>query len=250
VSGETALAVDDYAPSRYTHAHALRTAGFDVVQATDGHTGLSMAQVHLPHVVLLDVNLPDMHGFEVCERLKQSRLTRHIPVIHLTATSRGDRYRRESVAAGADLFLEEPLEQQDLIRRVREIVSSRWSAPSALANVLLLTPFDDESFLYQTALQTFGHQVTCGDPEHGYELARSTLPDVIVSRIRPNSAGLDMAKAVKSDPRTADIPVVIVTTYTDNARRSTAERAGVDAYYVLPLLPDKLVEVVSRLCQR
>jgi CheY-like chemotaxis protein len=125
---QTILAVDDYGPSRYAHARLLREAGFQVFEAADGRTALEIAQRECPDLVLLDVHLPDIHGFEVCERLKGHRATKDIPVVHITATARGDRFRRESIASGADLFLQEPVPAAELIRMVREVIEKKARA--------------------------------------------------------------------------------------------------------------------------
>jgi CheY-like chemotaxis protein len=116
------LTVDDYRPSLYAHARLLRGAGFEVVEATTGRSALEIAQRERPDLVLLDVHLPDIHGFEVCERLKSHRLTKDIPVVHITSTSRGDRFQRESIAAGAAAFLQEPIDPQLLLRLVGQLL--------------------------------------------------------------------------------------------------------------------------------
>ena len=64
------LNVDDYAPGRYARTQVLKQAGFDVREATRGDEALQIAMADKPAVVLLDVNLPDMSGFEVCRRIK------------------------------------------------------------------------------------------------------------------------------------------------------------------------------------
>lgn len=237
------LAVDDYAPSRYAHTRVLREAGFHVYEADDGYTGLALAQVHLPHVVLLDVNLPDIHGFEVCERLKAQRLTSRMAVIHITATSRGDEYRRQSIAAGADLFMEEPVESNELIRAVQSVASRRLHA----GTVLLLSPYADESEMYAAAIEDAGYHVVAGTPQSGYELARNVLPDVIVTRIRPEEAGLDVARAVKRDALTSHVPIVIITTYGDAVHRAAADSLGVARYFILPTGPAELLQAINEL---
>jgi CheY-like chemotaxis protein len=243
----SALAIDDYAPTRYAHTRVLKKAGFEVFEAADGHTGLALAQTHVPDVVLLDLNLPDIHGFEVCERLKASHLTRHNPVIHLTATSRGERYRRESIRAGADRFMEEPVSADRLMRAVQDVISARMSAPGAAGDVLLLSTYDDERDMYGTALERAGCWVVPGSPEQGHDLATAMMPDVIVTRIRPGDSGLHLVRSLKEDPATAHIPIVVITTYTDALHRAAAEAMGVAAYFLLPVTPDRLVESVSRL---
>jgi CheY-like chemotaxis protein len=110
------LVVDDYEPSLYAQTRALRASGYRVLQARDGRTAIDLAVREHPDILLLDVHLPDLHGFEVCQQLKADARTAHIPVIHLSATGRGDRYRRESAAAGAFAYLQEPVPPGDLLR--------------------------------------------------------------------------------------------------------------------------------------
>lgn len=121
------LVVDDYPPSLYAHARMLREAGFAVVEAADGRTALEIAQREMPNLVLLDVNLPDMHGFEISEKLKSLQATRHIPIVHISATSRGDRMQREAIAAGAAAFIQEPLPPKELLRMIGDVLANAGS---------------------------------------------------------------------------------------------------------------------------
>ena len=68
----TILNVDDNEASRYIKTHILSRAGFNVFEAATGESGLRMISEHNPDLILLDVNLPDVHGVEVCRRIKSS----------------------------------------------------------------------------------------------------------------------------------------------------------------------------------
>jgi CheY-like chemotaxis protein len=118
------LVVDDYAPSLYAHSRALREVGYRVLEATNGRAALDIAAGERPDILLLDVHLPDMHGFEVCQQLKSDARTADIQVIHLSATGRGDRYRRESAAVGAFAYLQEPMPPAQLLRVLRLAVEA------------------------------------------------------------------------------------------------------------------------------
>ena len=113
------LTVDDYEPSRYAQSRALRALGYRVLEAKDGRTALELAVREHPDILLLDVHLPDLHGFEVCQQLKADARTADIPVIHHSATGRGDRFRRESAAVGAFAYLQEPVSPDELLRVLR-----------------------------------------------------------------------------------------------------------------------------------
>ncbi len=75
----TVLIVDDRDANRYTTAHALKRAGFKVIEATTGKEALELSK-KLPTVIVLDVKLPDIVGYEVCRRIKESSLTGHISI--------------------------------------------------------------------------------------------------------------------------------------------------------------------------
>ena len=64
-----------------------------------------------------------MHGFQVCEQLKNAPPTQHIPIVQITQTARGDRNRSESIRAGADAFIEEPIADTELVRIVEVVIT-------------------------------------------------------------------------------------------------------------------------------
>jgi putative two-component system response regulator len=118
------LAVDDDPGALESIAEALGTLGYEVWQALDGTTALTIAREHLPEVILLDVIMPGMNGYEVCRTLKQEPETRLIPVVFLTGE--GSREARLSgLDAGATDFLNKPCELTELEVRVRNLVSFR-----------------------------------------------------------------------------------------------------------------------------
>jgi PAS domain S-box-containing protein len=118
------LAVDDN-PDNLVSIKALIREAFPraaTVTATSGAKGLEMAASEDPDVILLDVVMPDMDGFEVCRRLKGDRRLGDIPVIFLTA-ARDDRESRiRALEAGAEAFLAKPIEETELIAQIRAMV--------------------------------------------------------------------------------------------------------------------------------
>ena len=96
-----------------------------ILHAEDGLMGLEMAARHDPHVVILDLLMPGIDGFEVCERLKRDPATAHIPVIILTALGTDRQVRTRAVDCGAEGFLSKPVEALDLITMVRAMLKVR-----------------------------------------------------------------------------------------------------------------------------
>jgi PAS domain S-box-containing protein len=119
------LNVDDYGPGRYARTKLLQQAGFDVVEADTGAAALRQAIQARPHVVLLDVKLPDVDGYEVCRRLKADPATAPIPVLHLSAAHRTAGDHARGLDAGADGFLVEPVAPEVLLATVRSVARTR-----------------------------------------------------------------------------------------------------------------------------
>jgi PAS domain S-box-containing protein len=117
------LAVDDNPAALYATSRVLRSAGYEVVEATTGAAALAAAaDVDL---VVLDVNLPDIDGFEVCRRLRARPDTSQLPVLHLSATFTHAADFTQGFEAGADSYLTRPVEAPVLIATVRTLLFAR-----------------------------------------------------------------------------------------------------------------------------
>ena len=112
------LIVDDYPGALYMRSRILSDAGYEVLEATRGEEALRIASERQPSLVLLDVNLPDISGTEVCERLKRDPATAHIRVIQITGAWVSEEARKQGLASGADAYLIEPVDQVTLLRSV------------------------------------------------------------------------------------------------------------------------------------
>ena len=118
------LVVDDYAGARYLRSRILTDAGYEVVEAENGEDALRLAGSVLPALILLDVNLPDISGTDVCRQLKSDPRTAHIPVIHITAAWLSEEARQKGMASGADAYLTEPVDEVALIRHVVTLIEA------------------------------------------------------------------------------------------------------------------------------
>ncbi len=115
------LVVDDVATNRLLLRAKLSSAYYDVVVAENGTQALEMARSEQPDMVMLDVMMPDMDGFEVCAILKSREETAHIPVIMVTALDTPEE-RIRGLEAGADDFLSKPFNDLALFARVRNLM--------------------------------------------------------------------------------------------------------------------------------
>jgi PAS domain S-box-containing protein len=125
------LNVDDYEPGRYARTQVLKNAGFAVREAATGAEALDLVATEDPAVVLLDVNLPDINGFEVCRRLKTDPATARLPVLHLSSTFVTAGYRVIGLEGGADAYLTEPVEPPVLVATVNALLRMRHAEEAA-----------------------------------------------------------------------------------------------------------------------
>ena len=115
------LVVDDDSDLRDILRSILEPAGFAVKEAEDGDAALQAIRTQPPQLIILDYMMPGMTGPELCERLRQDLLLRHVPVIMLTGKSElQDKVR--GISAGADDYLVKPFEPQELLARVRTVL--------------------------------------------------------------------------------------------------------------------------------
>jgi signal transduction histidine kinase len=111
------LTVDDNEAIRYTLGRSLRDAGFQVLEARNGSEALARAAEN-PDLITLDVNLPDVHGFDLCRQLKSNPATSHIPILHLSSTFVDPESRVHGLASGADAYLAEPIDRAELVATI------------------------------------------------------------------------------------------------------------------------------------
>jgi len=126
------LVVDDDPTNRQVMAWLFRDAGYLVREAETGSQALSQAQSNSPpDLIILDVNLPDLSGFEVCRQLRAHPETKTIAVIHLSAVHVGSASRAQGLDQGADAYLVKPVDPGELLATVRAILRIRHAEEAA-----------------------------------------------------------------------------------------------------------------------
>ena len=188
--------------------------GYDVEVVGDGLSALRAVVAFKPHVVLLDVNMPEMSGIDVCRRIKQDVANRLTPVVIVTGMAQRER-RIEGLEAGADEFLSKPVDPQELLARVRSLVRMKRytddldSAASLVVSLALLIEARDGNTEghchrmanYATAL---GRALGLGDADlqalhRGgflHDIGMLTVPDNVIRKSGPlNAEEFELMKA-------------------------------------------------------
>ena len=253
------LVVDDVPANVKLLEARLSAEYFDVMTAVSGQEALAICERADCDVVLLDVMMPDMDGFEVCRRIKSGIATHHIPVVIVTALDQpSDRVK--GLESGADDFLTKPVSDVALIARVRSLsrlklmtdelrmraVTSReigLESPerNALAEagrngrVLMV---DDRPALSERMQATLSseHVVDMeGDPTEAlFHAAEGNYELVVVSLDLANFDGLRLCSQLRSLERTRNVPILAIAESDSNGRLVRALEIGVNDYLVRP----------------
>jgi len=253
------LVVDDVSTNVKFLEARLSAEYFDVTTASNGAEALTLCERGECDIVLLDVMMPDMDGFEVCRRLKSNPATHHIAVVMVTALDQpSDRVRGLDV--GADDFLTKPVNEMALISRVRSLTRlkmvtdelrmraltsreiglespEREAVAEAGRNGRILI-VDDRPSSYERIAAMLGEHAVEVEAEPAEALIRAAEGDyelIIVSLSLENFDGLRLCSQLRSVDRTRHIPILVIADPDSDARLARGLEIGVNDYLVRPL---------------
>jgi two-component system, cell cycle response regulator len=260
------LVVDDMPANVRLLEARLSAEYFDVMTAGGGHEALAICERAKCDIVLLDVMMPDMDGFEVCRRLKAGTTTHYIPVIMVTALDQpSDRVK--GLEAGADDFLTKPVSDLALIARVRSLARLKLMADElrmrAVASRDLginnperealieagrdgrILVVEDRPLAHEQLLAMFAGE-HCADLESDanaalFRAAEGSHDLLIVSLGLKNFDGLRLCSQVRSLDRTRNMPILAVSDTDDNVRLARGLEIGVSDYLVRPIEKNELL---------
>lgn len=266
------LVVDDVDANVRLLEAKLTAEYYDVLTATDGPSALAVAAREQPDIVLLDVMMPGMDGFEVCRRLKDDPTTRHIPVVLVTALD-GRQDRIAGLDAGADEFLTKPLDDLFLFSRVKSLtrlklvidelrqreasarelgaiegVTSRLAATGG--RVLIVDDQERQAQRIAAELSVEHRPVIETEPEKALLSARGPVDLLIVNACAKGFDGLRLAAQVRSDEHSRHLPVLAIVDVDDRARVVKALELGVNDVLARPVDPQELAARVRTQIKR
>ena len=210
----TVLVVEDDAAAYELIASALGSAGFLPIRARHGDEALRIAKELHPAAVTLDLVLTGMDGWEVLRRLKSDDATRALPVVIISMMDNRDL----GAALGAEDYFVKPVDRARLLERLHAIAARNGAKR-------LLVIDDDESVhaILDEDLAPLGYAIeNASSGEDGLRAAEERAPDVIIlDLMMPGMSGFEVAGSLKDNPRTANIPILVLT----SKEISSADRA-------------------------
>ncbi len=261
------LVVDDILPNVKLLEAKLAAEYFEVLTASDGPSAVEIAFSEMPDLILLDVMMPGMDGFEVCKRLRADPKTRHIPVVMYTALSDvSDRVR--GLEAGADDFLSKPVNDVALFARVRSLVRLKMmmdelrlrqatsgsvglfdeetlggEGEAENARILLVLDSQFTADKLTEFLNAAGHTVDCArKSDEGLDLGRERSYDLIITGLHIDQEdGLRLCSQFRSQEQTRHVPILLVLDDVDLPKLAKGLDLGINDYLIKPIDRNELL---------
>jgi len=261
------LVVDDVLPNVKLLAAKLTREYFNVITAFNGPEALEAVRRESPDIVLLDVMMPGMDGFEVCEKIRSDPATMHIPVVMVTALSDvADRVR--GLEAGADDFLTKPVNDIALFARVRSLVRLKmmmdeWRLRETTSGqfgviersgTLLSESFERASILVledsvldldkvtETLQRDHNSVISSDSCAKALEMAfNNELDLVVISLTLLNEDGLRLCSQLRSHERTRQVPILLMVDEGDLNHVAKGLELGANDYVIKPIDRNELL---------
>jgi CheY-like chemotaxis protein len=229
--GTTILLVEDNPTTRKLVRFALEKHGFVVVEACDGGSAMQRFADATPALVLQDLMLPDVDGFELVTRLRALPCGRDVPILAFSGMLSKVEEARAS-AAGFNDVISKPTEPSRLLQIIRAHLPADGPAPDRFGDQRDVIVADDDTVqrrLVAFRLTKLGFRVRqAADGQEALDMARMSPPDLVLSDVlMPRLDGFELCLALRHDPRLAHTPIVLVTnSYVEPADRELARQVG------------------------
>jgi two-component system cell cycle response regulator len=258
------LIIEDNQANLALMTYLLRAFGHTVYTAMDGEAGIAAAHRELPDLIICDVHLPKVDGYEVARQLKRHASLGTTPLVAVTALAMvGD--RDKVLAAGFNGYLSKPIVPESFVQEVEAFLSPPYSGARPASypvspNPQNLTPkdsgktilvIDDQPVnlnLMRTILEPFGYSVlTASTHAEALAQARQTPPALMVSDWHmPRVSGYEFVKRIKADPQLQSIPLIIISSSPLRACDIAEVRElGAVKFLERPIKPEVLLDEIA-----
>lgn len=238
---ERILVVDDSSIVRDSVAEELEESGFQSIFAENGKEAVKIAQLEEPDLILMDINMPVMNGYEACRELKKGAATNHIPIIILT-TGNTREERERGFKAGATEYFTKPFSKGHLSGYIKHLLSGKKGIRSE--SILVAEDALLHQKIYESILNKYGFQFRI--VENGKQVFEALKEGakplaIILDCDMPVMNGFDACRRLKKDADYASIPVIMVTASDKKEDVVKGMNAGADDYIFKPFDSEELV---------
>jgi CheY-like chemotaxis protein/signal transduction histidine kinase len=239
------LVVDDDVQARELVMRNLRAAAFTCAEARDGEDALLQARVTKPGLLILDLMMPRMDGFEVLASLRAEGSM--VPVIVLTGKVLG-KEEEELLRAGlAHVVRKGGLAIEAVVEQAKRLLCDSGAAQRRQPRILYIEDSAQNRDIVRRYLQGEYEVLEAEDGEHGLDRVRRDLPDLVLMDLSlPRLDGWEATRRIKSTPRLAHIPVVALTAFVSAEDRARATEAGCADYLTKPVERDALLRSLRK----
>lgn len=235
--------------SPLVHLHTrpiLEEAGYEVLSGSDGAEALRLVRSRRPDLVITDIEMPELDGYQVCRAIKEDPDLGSTPVIICSALGEAADLEK-GFNSGADDYLVKPALPEELLSRIRTLFAGIEMA--GRERVLVVEDSPPVRHLVADALSRQGFEVvTAQDGVQGFETAKRVHPNLVVTDYdMPGWTGFQLVHALKRNAKTRDIPVMMLTARDTRRDQAQMRAVGLAAYLVKPFSADKCIAMVERL---
>ena len=245
ISSPVALVVDDDRDVVRVLSETLRKKGFAVVAAYDGSEAVAALEQRIPDIIVTDLRMPKMDGYDLIQRVKTTPEWAEVPVVVMTA-HRIDRSRIDVLELAAHR-LHKPFSPELIAQEVESVISGMGQE---VADVKRILAVDDEPHILKLvsfSLKAGGFEVIeASDGLSAIEIAEAEQPDLILMDVMmPVLDGFESCRRLKDNPATKEIPVVMLTAKTQLSEQKAGLDCGAQDYICKPFTPKDLVAQVQ-----
>lgn len=246
MSSPSILIVDDNSFIRSQIARELEDIGAVVSQAEHGESAMNMAKTNRFDLVITDIEMPVIDGFQLCNMLKEDPRTQTLPVIILSSLD-SDRDVDRGFQAGAAAYISKAEAKNLLKDTVQEVLKKSVFHRDQL--ILVVDDSDTIRNLVKGELEKAGFKVVTADNgKQALNFIKKNMPDLIISDINmPEMDGVEFCKSIKNDPNLSAIPFIIMSSNDDRSIMRRMLQLGASAYLVKPFNLEQMVITIEKL---
>ena len=228
----------------------LKQLGYRIVITNSAREALFILKEQKPVIIISDILMPDIDGYQFCKLLKSDDKLKDIAVILLTQLS-DPREIVKGLACGADDFIVKPYNEEFLLARIHATLAlkTKQDTASKLTTILVVEDSPTQAEQIKYLLEDKGYAVmVAANGKEGFEVAKKFRPTIIISDIvMPVMDGYELAEKIKKDKDVRDIPIIFVTALTDRKDASRKASVVADGYFTKPYDDKFLISKIEAL---